>query len=221
MLVSHSKKFIFVKTIKTASTSVECYFEPFCFEEGSYEYSHTREESITKYGIVGFRGRQSTGYEYYNHMTIEEIRAKVNNSIFDGYYKFCVVRNPFTRLISLYHMEMRILRITEDDEEVRISRFRNWLAMRYPWDYSLDRFYTIGGEVQLDYFIKFENLLSDLEEVCHSLDIKFDLNVLRHIKKGNYTKFESYKYYDEASIALVEKHCQREMSLFNYSFPKD
>jgi hypothetical protein len=56
VLVSFYKQFIYTGTNKTGSTSVEVFFEPDCLPPDGYEQVHFRGETITDYGIVGFRG---------------------------------------------------------------------------------------------------------------------------------------------------------------------
>ena len=56
MLISHRKKFIFMKTVKTAGTSTESYFEQYCMPDGEWQQSHGRDEYATKTGIIGCNG---------------------------------------------------------------------------------------------------------------------------------------------------------------------
>lgn len=59
MLLSHSKRFIYLKTGKTAGTSVEIFFQPYCLPEEHichHTPTHTMEETISEAGIVGYRG---------------------------------------------------------------------------------------------------------------------------------------------------------------------
>ena len=66
MLISHRHRFIYTKTIKTAVTSVEAYFEPYCMAEGAWQESHSRAEHVSPEGIVRFRGlcrRETAGTE--------------------------------------------------------------------------------------------------------------------------------------------------------------
>jgi len=44
MLVSHLKKFIFIKSMKTASTSVEVYFERYCVADQNWVPQHHRDQ---------------------------------------------------------------------------------------------------------------------------------------------------------------------------------
>ena len=74
MLVSHHHKFIYTKTVKTAGTSVESFFERFCMPQNEWEFSHGRDEYVSDYGIVGYRGSsRPPDAEYWNHMSAKEI----------------------------------------------------------------------------------------------------------------------------------------------------
>ena len=52
MLVSHARKFIYTKTLKTAGTSVEVFLEPYCRPPGEVAEHHTGQ-SVTDYGNLG------------------------------------------------------------------------------------------------------------------------------------------------------------------------
>ena len=105
MLVSHLKKFIFTKTKKTAGTSVESVFEPYCLPEGTWEQTHYTPERISADGIIGHRGDGGQKANWWNHMPAELIRNRLGEEIWDEYYKFTVIRNPFDKLVSGFHMQ--------------------------------------------------------------------------------------------------------------------
>ena len=73
MLVSHRKKFIYTKTVKTAGTSVESYFEKYCMLEGAWEFAHGREEFVSAEGIIGYRGNNAREKKLYNHMPKQSV----------------------------------------------------------------------------------------------------------------------------------------------------
>jgi hypothetical protein len=57
MLISHPHRFIYTKTMKTAGTSVEIYFEAACLPPSNgIAREHTTDEIVTEAGIVGRRG---------------------------------------------------------------------------------------------------------------------------------------------------------------------
>jgi hypothetical protein len=49
MLISHVCRFIFLKTLKTAGTSVEIYLEPYCVDPKSYsgEIHHRNRSGVS------------------------------------------------------------------------------------------------------------------------------------------------------------------------------
>src|SRR5689334_12041430 len=105
MLISHRKRFIYTKTVKTAGTSVESYFEPYCMREGEWTFSHAREESVSEAGIVGIRSGEPLeiqGVIWWNHMPAKTIRALIGDAVWNDYFKFCIVRNPFDAVVSAY-----------------------------------------------------------------------------------------------------------------------
>ena len=104
MLVSHRKNFIFFKTVKTAGTSVESYFERWCLPEGEWQQLHGREEHISVAGIVGKRATRPSDAKWYNHMSSSNIRKQLDQDIWNRYFKFTIVRNPFDKLVSGFFM---------------------------------------------------------------------------------------------------------------------
>jgi hypothetical protein len=155
MLISHRKKFIYTKTVKTAGTSVESYFEKYCMPEGVWEFSHAREAYVGDSGIIGYRGMAPEGTEWFNHMSADSIRAQVGAEIWDRYFKFCVVRNPFDKLISAFHFSYssNINEGTKNRNENVIDRFRGWIASGNA-ESTVDRDkYLIDGEVCVDHLL--------------------------------------------------------------------
>ena len=105
MLISHRKRFIYTKTVKTAGTSVESYFEPYCMREGEWSFTHARPEYVSETGIIGIRSGEPLelqGATWWNHMPARTIRALIGEEIWNDYFKFCVVRNPFDAMVSAY-----------------------------------------------------------------------------------------------------------------------
>jgi acetaldehyde dehydrogenase (acetylating) len=94
MLISHRKRFIYTKTVKTAGTSVESFFEPLCMRDGEWSFSHGRREYVSDAGIVGIRSGEPLeiqGALWWNHMPAQAIRALIGETTWNDYFKFCVV----------------------------------------------------------------------------------------------------------------------------------
>tara|TARA_B100001059_G_C17787283_1_gene557909 strand:+ start:169 stop:894 length:726 start_codon:yes stop_codon:yes gene_type:complete len=240
MLVSHRKKFIVTKGKKTAGTSVESFFERYCVPEGTWEASHRREESVTESGIIGYRGPNAKSSTWRNHMSAKEIRDQIGREIWDDYYKFTVIRNPFDKLVSLFYwLEKRkqngysisrkgrslITRLTgignafdRVSGNTDIEKFRSWI--RLGGTVNDQGTYLIDQQECLDYYIRFEDLDGGIRDVCRHLSIEFDSGDLPKFKTGLRKNDRSIReFYDSETEDLVRKMFGWELDQFGYEMP--
>lgn len=236
MLVSHRKHFIFTKTVKTAGTSVESYFEQYCMPDGEWQESHNREEYISVAGIIGYRGPQRKGETWYNHMPAKLIRDLIGQGVWDSYFKFTVIRNPFDKLISgFYFKEKRkkyysrkrrligyahkILGIGDPIDRVSgdtdIERFRSWIRTG---DAVIDRDkYLIDGIECVDFFMRFEELNDGVKHVCDRLSIPYNPSRIPEFKKGiRNGRLNIRDYYDSETKRVVQEKYAWELERFGY-----
>lgn len=239
MLVSHGKKFIYTKTVKTAGTSVESYFEPYCMKPGEWEFSHARAEYVSEAGIVGVRSGEPLDLQrsiWWNHMPARAIHAMIGDSIWNSYFKFCVVRNPFDSMVSAYRyfaaarqrepkrgLKRYLLTIgsrfsSASREEFDLKGdFEQWLGtMQLPLDQNK---YLIDGQYCIDFVIRNEALTEGIREVCQRLDVEYVPERLPHLKKSEKLKRPLSDYYSDASIAIVERAFHFELDKFGYDRP--
>ena len=245
MLISHRHRFIYTKTIKTAGTSVEAYFEPYCMAEGAWQASHEHAEQVSPEGVVGFRGATWAWPfrpRWYNHMPAHRIRTLVGDRVWTEYFKFTVIRNPFTKLVSGYHFfqagrptyrerlrahlgrsEVGVQTRRGDDDAATISKFRSWVRLSgiIPWFGVMDRDkYMIHGRECVDEFIHFEDLSGGITRVCDRLDIPFDPQRLPTYKMGIRQQCIPIRdYYNDQTAALVRQLYPWEFARFGYEMP--
>ena len=115
MLVSHSKKFIFIKVPKSAGNAVESYFERYCREPSAdpNNFGWGGNPVIeSEFGIVGSR-RGGNEDKFKAHQTAENLREILPREVWGQYLKFCVIRNPYDAIISLFWHKIHILKISD------------------------------------------------------------------------------------------------------------
>lgn len=230
MLVSHRKNFIYTKTMKTAGTSVEAYFERWCLPEGAWVLSHFRDQSVTEAGIVGYRGPDPRGRRWYNHMPAAEIRRGVGERVWLDYFKFCVVRNPFDRMVSAFHFHenagaagggaggVATAETPVPDPREIVCRFRDWVrAGATVPDLPA---YTIDGHLCVDAVLRHERLLEDLEKVCRRLEVPFEAAALPRLKTGfRPAGLATADYYDRETERLVLERFPFDFEQLGYVSP--
>lgn len=218
VLVSFQKEFIYTKTNKTAGTSVEIFFEPYCLPPDGYEQVHFRPETVTNFGVVGHRGpNKPSGTLWYNHMSAARVRDYLGSDVWDQFFKFCIIRNPFDKLVSMYFFQK------SRDEERSVARdffairrdFLAWLKdRRFRGDQDK---YLIDGSVCVDHFIRFEALPEDLAEVCGRLGIDRDTAELQRFKsQSRLTDKHFSEFYDPEARAIVAESYAFELDYFGY-----
>src|SRR5262249_43190633 len=150
-------RFIFVKTLKTAGTSIEVFLSQHCGPD----------DVVTPIlpHVDPHRPRNHDGY--FNHIPAAAIRDRVGPDVWRTYFKFCVERNPWDKTLSYYHM-------TNAREGGGLS-FDRYLA-RSDFPLNLPKYTDPGepGRVLVDRVVHYERLADDLRDVFDSLGIPFD-----------------------------------------------
>ena len=225
MLVSHRKRFIFLKTVKTAGTSIEVYLERYCLPpDEPYEATEQRAEIVTPAGIIVYRGPQAqrTGCSFYNHMSAQEVWSALGADTWSEYQKVSCVRNPLDRLVSLFWFLIN----PEFRNQMNMAPFSETRATFQTWCYqqlktgrlrSPLKILQVDGELAVDLLIRFETLLSDLEHVCSKLDIPFEPSRLSRYKSAERVSDVHFtEYYDYALASAVRHACLIEIEAFGY-----
>lgn len=230
VLISHRYRFIYTKTVKTAGTSVESYFERFCMPEGEWAYSHAREEYESPSGIIGYRGpEEPPKSKWYNHMPAELIRQQIGTEIWNSYFKFCVIRDPFEKAISAFEHLGRNhaiprgprglwFRLRHRGYTAEQLRFLHWLTLGRR---AIDRDkYLIGATFCLDDVVRYESLETDLARICDRLGVAWEPARLPRLKSEFRRQTSTIsRLYTAPALRLVAQAYDFEIARFGYEFP--
>ncbi len=162
MIISHKHKFIFVKTRKTAGTSIEVTLSKYCGPSDVVTEIAPREKGHT---ARNFWIDKARGVKFYNHMPATEIRALIGDQTWNSYFKFCVERHPYLKTISLFHMH----RHNQSGDKSQYT-FENWLRP----DNAPSDFFMYADErdkLIVDRVIRYKDLERGFAEVCEQLGL--------------------------------------------------
>ena len=211
MIVSHKFKFIFIKTRKTAGTSIEVFLSGVC---GPRDVITPIEPHVDPHRARNYRGLWNLPRElltdkgrgfrrelhdwarlkkFYNHASARTVSQRLPAYIWDQYYTFCVERNPWDKTLSFYHHIQKLRsNYLELDDFLRVGPH----CIDYP------AYTDVSGKLMVDRVLKYENLEAELSEVLDSLKVPFD-GSLRERAKSSYRS-------DRRSYREVLNHDQRD-----------
>jgi len=215
-LVSHRHRFIFLRTHKTGSTSVEAALEPLCLPPGAPVGGHYRDMEVSDAGIVGARGGAYRDREWTPHMGAMRIRAKLGRSMWRSYTKIAVVRNPYDRMVSMFWWRLndqdRRLLSSAPFETVR-EAFSSWLA-RTDGGKNIGKL-CIGPRYCLNLVLYYEHLETDILALFERFG--HPPPVLPRYKSGARLRDEPWRaYYDDASRRIIRHQSGFELAFFGY-----
>ena len=233
MIISHTHKYLFLKSVKTAGTSIEAALSQSCSGNDVVtplnDFSHNRDET----GGAVHRAMNTDMLPWWNredigqHVDAATMKGHLPSDVWQGYCKFSIARNPWDRVVSLFAWK------TRNDASMKPQK-RFYHRLGVPFDElaelrknfaifvsrgfeTNDRFYILDGELCADFMIRYESMNEDLAALAKKLGLP-PLNVPRlktGIRPGQY---HYSQYYDEATKELVGDRHAHDIRLFSYRF---
>ena len=216
MIVSHRHRFLFMKTRKTAGTSIEIALSKVCGPDDVITPLPTRDERLR----AESGGRPPQNYEspplpikLHEHVFAARAAESLGEEVWNSYLRIAVVRNPWDAVVSLYFWVTRRQQERESFETFLGARPNvQQLARR---NHSITH---IGNQPVIDRFLRFEHLTDELTEVWRYLDLPGDLELPR-AKGGVRPDSAPYRsFYTDESRNLVARLFARTIAEQEYEF---
>lgn len=171
MLLSHKYKFIFIKTRKTAGTSIEVDLAPFL---GPDDVVTRIQPPVPGHEPRNFRSsnpvRRWLKRTYHNHVPARMVRELAGRRVFGSYFKFCVDREPVSKCVSMWRMFSADSSFAHYDPSLTWDEYVERGEFPVNDDIYLDR----DGSLMVDRVLKYEDLSAELLDVTARLGIPFE-----------------------------------------------
>ncbi len=166
----------------------------------------------------------------------------LTQDMFNDYFKFAFVRNPWSRMISIYKSSGFHKKC--DFKTFLIGHFKDAIFNELRWFVGpqSDFVYTDHGDLLVDFVGRFEDLQNGFDRVCEAIGLpitqvphvheskdnesivglqpkELAKNGVRSIKEEHIPSYRQYQeYYDQQSIDVVTELYKRDIELFKYEF---
>jgi len=228
MIISHKHRFIFVKTRKTAGTSIEIALSAYCGDEDVLSPMNTEDEILRE----KFSGRKAQNYKlpwskltnqerlkviktrkaggFYNHMPAAEIKHHLGTDIWDSYFKFTLDRNPFDKVVSLFYWRGGF----DKYKSVKEFILQGGLGKMPSYD-----MYAIDKVVAVDKVYRYDEMTVMAQDLSERFGLNPALDFSRVKAKGGIRKKKDYReLLDEETVQLIRQIFAREIHLLDFEY---
>ncbi|MEQ6167985.1 sulfotransferase family 2 domain-containing protein [Ekhidna sp. MALMAid0563] len=199
MIISHKHKFIFIKTHKTAGSSLEYMLSSICGPDdiitpliedknqdrviGPQNFNIPfGQYSITEWLTFITKGKKA---QFKNHDPAIKAKKYLSQKQWNSYFKFCFERNPYEKLISWYYWNSKR---TGYDLNTFIRKRNHHLK-------NERELYYINNTFALDKVYKYEKIPDALREISSLLKLEQPLELPEYRAKANVRK-DRRPYYE-------------------------
>jgi hypothetical protein len=239
MILSHAHKFLFIKTRKVASTSIEIALSKHCgpddiitpvspkdeifrYQMGvlprNYAADPSAERTYAEAVASGDMGRIESVYwdmhprlTFWNHIGAKEIHDRVGDAVWNRVCKFSVIRHPYDYVVS-----MAYFRLTGRTKPSMIARWRMLADVIRHAPRNIDLL-SIDGRIAIDKVLRYENLPGELTQLAGSIGVDISDQLPRAKADSRPRSATVDSVLDPFSRWLIRRRWMQEFEMFSYS----
>jgi len=204
-MISYDHNIIFVHIPKCAGSSIESFF---------IKNSKTACDLVPDCEVSADWCDFKLPCEGPQHYTISTIRSilcsRNQQNLYDEMFKFAVVRNPWSRMVS---ESIYLSNTFKADYDIKTLCKMDYVG-NHRFDINQIDFISINNNIEMDYVVKFENLNQSLDLLAGRLSV--DNVKLPHTNKSNHKHYT--EYYDDETKQMVAERYAKDIEYFGYEF---
>lgn len=213
MIISHKYKYVFIRTQKTASTSIEKYLRGYLGPD----------DIATEDRVDGWPALNCDP-SIQPHASYRQVISEFGGSI-RPYYSFAFDRNPWDRAVSEFHFKLKAKRPNGEfihGHELTLNGFRESVINRGHLLYYPNHFLYLdaSGDPIVDQVFKYEDINKAFHAVCIKLGVPWRkdelLNLKSHTRPSDSADYR--KYYDPDTEEIIRKINEPAIKLLDYKF---
>jgi hypothetical protein len=202
MIISYKYKFIFIKTRKTAGSSITTYLNTLLGNEDISDGDR-------------IDGRLSKNVNYQDHRNGHQTAAWISKAFpheWNNFYKFTVERNSWGKVLSAFNFYKKnnLFKFNTIHEFLHTHDERKSIPVDW-------KSYTIKNQIAVDDIIQYDNLENDFLKICKKIGISYN-GELQKIKIKHYGS-DHYKYqFSSTEHKKIKSLFYKEIDFFNYKY---
>ena len=208
MIVSHRHRFVFAAVPKTGTHAVRQALR-----------EQMGEEDLEQVGLfVNKRFPWPTlAAIQHGHFALRELRPYLGDALFDAYFKFAFVRNPFDRFVSYCAFMLRGGDVFEQRPREAMHHFLFGDPPERHILFQPQSDLLVGDDrttLLTDHVGRVEDMEGSYDAICARIGIPS-----RALDRVNGTRHDAYhRYYDRQLIDGVTARYEQDLELFGYTF---
>jgi hypothetical protein len=207
MIISNKLKCIFVAIPKTATHAIRFALRKFLDDQQDWEQVELFVQKKLPFSELS---KIDTG-----HIKAAEAKSVLAEELWERYFKFAVVRNPYDRFVSFcafiqrenphFEKNARILM----KEAIADPEIRQRIRFRPQYEFVCD----CNGKIIVDFLARHERIQEDYQQICGHLGIR--AQTLPRVNRSIHSRYTDY--YDQALRDAVFEYYHRDFELFDYN----
>lgn len=210
-MISYDLRCIFIHIPKCGGTSIENVIWP-------------HPEDLTEANLWwGFTSKYYNKYQTggLQHLLASQVRLEVGLDIFNSFYKFTIVRNPWNRTVSQFaYMQARpdLMDFIGMQPETEFKTYLGLIQKKQhvQWMPQTDFILDQDGTLLVDRIGYLESIKKDSSEIFDIIGTCAERNKIFHANRSQRKTLDHY--YDQESIEIVSEIYSRDINYLKYSF---